>query len=610
MYADWTASGRALEQVESYVERSVLPWYANTHTETSITGAATTTLRENARKVIFKAVHCNEKDVVLFTGNGTTDAVNDFVALIELEKHCKNRRRKDVPLILTSGYEHHSNLLPWRELGAEVLTIQESATTGAVDLVDMERVLSKHRYRSVVIGSFSAGSNVTGICSDVKAIAVLMHKYGRLACFDYACVGPYLDISMNWTPENDEDAQHAYLDAVFVSAHKFAGGVGATGLLIAKRATLTRHIPVCPGGGTVLYVTGTKQAYLNDVIYRTEAGTPNIVGSIRAGLAFQIKNLVGVANIIHREKLIESKVRSAVGAHPNVALLGPPPDLTGAHRIPIMSFLIRCGKRFLHHSFVAAVMNDVYGIQTRSGCMCAGPYALRLLGYSKTEIDELMSFLPMHFYMKPGFTRLSLVYFNTEEDVDFVIAALLEVATHAWKLLPQYLFDAPSGTWQHRSRTPGVLPNLVSNFDMVSSEAAASLSPQHVLINPVCDAASVKEYYQAVLAKSREIYASAHALYQDPQYGAEDSDYEAQLYTGSKKPYSWFVFPKEVLACARAQVSSTESEWTVPEYGGEDVLVRPEKYWTNLKLSQTDSTDKAKRTVEQISFSQCSFIWW
>jgi selenocysteine lyase/cysteine desulfurase len=303
VYADWTASGRALAQVEDYIRHQVLPLYANTHTETSITGSFTTLLRENARKLIARASHCTDEDVVMFTGNGSTAAINDFVQLLELEKKCmlyhhhqgvvNKDTDKDMdnnlPLVLISSYEHHSNILPWRECGAEVVEVPESSDTGSVDLIALENILIKHKHRKTIIGSFSAGSNVTGICSNVKAIAILLHQYKALACFDYACVAPYLGIEMNWTvatsrtsdsDRSDVDTQSlAYLDAVYISTHKFTGGVGATGLLIAKRKILTRQVPVSPGGGTVLFVSSEKQTYLDDIVSREEAGTPNIIGN-------------------------------------------------------------------------------------------------------------------------------------------------------------------------------------------------------------------------------------------------------------------------------------------------------------------------------------------
>ncbi|CAM9339622.1 unnamed protein product, partial [Ectocarpus fasciculatus] len=459
VYTDWTASGKPLLQVENYIKESILPLYANTHTEASVTGAATTAAREGARDTILRAVHSTNADAVMFTGSGSTAAINDFVKLIELDKKCTTSRSTDRPLVLVSGCEHHSNILPWRECGAEVMEVLESVETGAVCLEHIRSILELNRHRSCIIGSFSAGSNVTGVCSDVNAISILLHQYGALACFDYACAAPYLDICMNWTPEDPKDTQLAYLDAVYVSCHKFVGGVGATGVLIAKKKNLTRWIPVAPGGGTVAYVTSASQVYLDDVVQRVEAGTPDILGSIRAGLAFQVKSLYGVENIHRREQAIQLKLYDAISSHPNLVLLGPPASLEGAHRLPIVSFVIKCGDKYLHHNFVSAVLNDLYGIQIRSGCMCAGPYAIRLLGLDMIKTAPLAGQLREFPYLKWGFCRLSLVYFNSDEEIDYVVQALLHVANNAWKLLPQYDFEPQSSNWTHRNQR-GVQPTV------------------------------------------------------------------------------------------------------------------------------------------------------
>ena len=211
--------------MESYIHTSVIPVYANTHTETSFTGCATTILREDARATIAKAVHCNDSDVVLFTGNGSTNAINDFTKMIEIDKKCKKSNSNDLPLVLTSGYEHHSNLLPWRDSAADVVQLGE-AVGGGPDLAQLEALLlaAKAEGRPLLVGAFSAASNVTGILTDVDAVTLLLHAHGALALWDYASAAPYLPVQMN---PRDADAARAALlakDAIYFSPHKLAGG--------------------------------------------------------------------------------------------------------------------------------------------------------------------------------------------------------------------------------------------------------------------------------------------------------------------------------------------------------------------------------------------------
>lgn len=107
--------------------------------------------------------------------------------------------------------------------------------------------------------------------------------------------------------------------------------------------------------------------------------------------------------------------------------------------MPIFSFLIRAFDRFLHFHFVSVLLNDLFGIQCRGGCMCAGPYAQRLLGLSAENNQNLeRSLLDKHEILRPGFTRLSFSYWMPAEEVAYITQAVLFVAEHGWKFLPLY----------------------------------------------------------------------------------------------------------------------------------------------------------------------------
>jgi selenocysteine lyase/cysteine desulfurase len=237
VYADYTASGRALSFIEDFVRDRVLPLYANTHTEASATGRQMTASREEARGIVHRAVNGGPDDVVVFCGSGATGAIDKLVRLLELES----------AVVFVGPYEHHSNELPWRESGAEVVTIREDAG-GHIDLAHLESELIRHADRQLKVGSFSAASNVTGIVSDVDGISAMLRRHGALACWDYAAAAPYLPIDMEGK------------DAVFLSPHKFPGGPGTPGVLVAKRSLLRRPVPSVPGGGTVVFVSPTGQS--------------------------------------------------------------------------------------------------------------------------------------------------------------------------------------------------------------------------------------------------------------------------------------------------------------------------------------------------------------
>ena len=464
-YSDYTASGRSLEFIESYIRDQVLPFYANTHTETSGTGLQTTRFREEARSIIHKAVGGSDDDVVIFCGSGATGAVNKLVDVLNIripadldERYnlASNIPANERPVVFIGPFEHHSNELPWRESIADVVTIAEDEN-GRVDMAALRSELERYKDRPLIIGSFSAASNVTGIGSNTRGISILLHQYGALSFWDFAAAGPYVCIEMNMQ-DDGPDGHLAYKDAIFLSPHKFIGGPGSPGLLVAKRAIFKNRVPAAPGGGTVSYVNPTEHAYLEDPEHREEGGTPEIIGAIRAGLAFQLKEQVGFEQIEAKERSFIQRAIKRWSKNPNISILGN----KDAWRLSIVSFQIRDqentgGKKYsyLHHNFVVALLNDLFGVQARGGCSCAGPYGHRLLGIDM-ETSKLFenSILSGCEGIKPGWVRVNFNYFIAEEVFEFIQAAVEWIAEHGWKLLPHYEFFVESGLWKHRRGLP------------------------------------------------------------------------------------------------------------------------------------------------------------
>ncbi|RLB52953.1 MAG: aminotransferase [Deltaproteobacteria bacterium] len=463
-YADYTASGRSLSFIEDFIREEVMPFYANTHSESSGTAIQTSRFREDARQIIRDSVGGAQDDVVIFCGSGATGAIHKLLGVLDLhlpggldEKYgfSKLIPADKRPVVFLGPYEHHSNELPWRESIADVVTIREN-DDGLIDLTHLEEELERYQNRPLKIGSFSAASNVTGIGSKTYDISILLHRYGALAFWDFAAAAPYVKIEMN--PEPDVAEGHlAYKDAVFISPHKFIGGPGTPGVLIAKRALFQNAVPVIPGGGTVAYVNTEEHSYLADPETREEGGTPAIVESIRAGLVFQLKEAVGQKAIHHAEKNFIDRAIAAWDKSPNIGILGN----HDAWRLSIVSFVIRHGERYLHHAYVAALLNDLFGIQARSGCSCAGPYGHRLLdiGAEQSRAFE-REILRGSEGIKPGWVRVNFNYFISDKTFEFILAAVHLVATEGWKLLPQYRFDPATGFWNHRAGRPGPAMHL------------------------------------------------------------------------------------------------------------------------------------------------------
>jgi selenocysteine lyase/cysteine desulfurase len=451
-YADWTASGRALDFVEDAIRGQVLPRYANTHTESSGTGRHTTRLREAARRQVHEAVGGTDRDVVIFTGSGATASVAKLVGLLELRLPAglADRHRlldaipaTERPVVFVGPFEHHSNELPWRESIADVVMIGEDGR-GQVDLAELEAQLVRFAGRRLRIGSFSAASNVTGIVSDADAIAALLHRHGALSFWDYSSAAPYLPIRMAASAPGAGD----HKDAVFFSPHKLVGGPQTPGVLVVRRDLVGNRVPTVPGGGTVAFVSPTGHRYLDDPAAREEGGTPGIVESIRAGLVVALKQAVGTDLIQAREQRFLRRALDRWRTNPDLELLGN----LEAERLPIVSFRVRHGDRLLHHELVVALLNDLFGIQARGGCSCAGPYGHRLLGIGPDRsraLDEQAG--RGHQGVKPGWVRVSFNYFISDAVADYLVEAVDLLATSGHRLLGDYRFDLGSGRWRHRS---------------------------------------------------------------------------------------------------------------------------------------------------------------
>ncbi|XP_042513714.1 probable cysteine desulfurase [Macadamia integrifolia] len=493
-YADHTASGRGLRCVENFILNNVLPFYGNTHTSDSYVGHKTTEMVKEASKYIKCCLGAGKDDALIFCGSGTTAAIKRLQEVMGIavpstlrDRVIKSLSSEERWLVFVGPYEHHSNLLSWRNSLAEVIEIGLD-NEGLLDMRALRSKLEAYKDSNrFMLGSFSACSNVTGIYSETRPIARLLHEFGAFACFDYAASGPYVEIDMR-------SGEVEGYDAIFLSPHKFLGGPGTPGILLMNKALykLGSSAPSTSGGGTVDFVNGFSDEhtlYCEDVEEREDAGTPPIIQKIRAAMVFWVKEFIGYDVIENQEHLYIRAALKRLLPNPNVWVLGN----TSAPRQAILSFVIfsttnspsyddmkndqngayaygddgRGSSRDLymwaesgnkrdkplHAPFVAKLLNDLFGIQARAGCACAAPYGHHLLGVQETRSLAFRSAIQMGYTgVKPGWTRVSFPYYLSTEEFEFILAAIEFIATYGQRFLPLYKFNWKNGNWSFKSR--------------------------------------------------------------------------------------------------------------------------------------------------------------
>ena len=501
VYADYTASGRQLAFVEDHL-RALAALYANAHTEDSLTGRTATGLLHQAEAAIKRAVNAGPGGKVVSVGTGSTAAIHKLQeilgvavppatldALAGAVPGGAEALRERGPVVFVGPYEHHSNEVTWREGLCTVVGVPLDGR-GQVCLDALGRALDDPRWAGrTKIGSFSAGSNVTGVLAPVREMARALHARGALALFDYAAAGPYVEVDM--TPEGDPGGR---LDAVFLSPHKFLGGPGASGLLVFDEALYRGDLaPTVGGGGTVSYVNEADHDYADDVEAREAAGTPGLFQTLRAAFALEVKRAVGVGAIRDREHRHLARALDAWGADDRVEILGP--DTGEVERLSILSFNVRDGRGgWLHPRFVTVLLDDLFGVQSRAGCSCAGPYGHRLLGigaersarYRRCIADGLGG-------LKPGWARVGLHYAMDDDEVGYVLDAVRFVAAHGARFLALYDFDLATGAWTHRDGRPAP-----PAFDLGAALGGAAVAA-------TCPPAERRRLYAEALAEAGAI---------------------------------------------------------------------------------------------------------
>ena len=443
IYTDWTASGRLYRPIEEKLTNTFGPFVANTHTETTVSGTAMTLAYHEAKQIIKRHVNANKNDVLINTGTGMTGVVNKFQRILGLKvpenlKEYLNLPTDLKPVVFVSHMEHHSNQTSWIETIADVVVIP-SNEDGLFCLEQFKQLLAKYKDRSFKIASITSCSNVTGIQTPYHEVAKIMHQNQGLCFVDFACSGPYVQIDMH--PADPE----AYLDAIFFSPHKFLGGPGTSGVLLFNKNLYKNNVPDCPGGGTVSWTNPWgEHKYIDDIEDREDGGTPGFLQVIKTALAIQLKEEMGVPNILKREHELVDYVFEQLTPIENIILLA------GQHqdRLGVISFYITD----LHYNLGVKILNDRFGIQTRGGCSCAGTYGHYLLHVDQATSQQLTCSIDQgDLTQKPGWIRMSIHPTTTTAEIEYVCQSIIELAKNHHEWAADYSYNPKKNDFTHRN---------------------------------------------------------------------------------------------------------------------------------------------------------------
>ncbi|MCU0424183.1 MAG: aminotransferase class V-fold PLP-dependent enzyme [Candidatus Kapabacteria bacterium] len=455
VYADWIASGRLYAPIERTLMEKFGPLVANTHTETTATGSTMTLAYHEAQHIIKHHVGASDDDALVMVGSGMTAALAKLHRILglkvpeQMQPYCTIPEHAR-PVVFVTHMEHHSNQTSWLETICTVEIINPDQH-GNVDLRHLDELLERYAARPIKIASVTSCSNVTGIVTPYHAIARRMHEAGGWCFVDFACSAPYLAITMH--PENPLER----LDAIFFSPHKFLGGPGTPGVLIFNKSLYTLRVPDQPGGGTVTWTNPWgEHRYIEDIETREDGGTPAFLQTIKAAMAIKLKESIGVEAIREREEVLVKRVFAALEHIPNLHLLAP----DNRERIGVFSFYIDG----MHYNLGVKLLNDRFGIQTRGGCSCAGTYGHFLLNLSHTASKAILCQLDEGTLVeRPGWVRFSAHPTMSDEECEYVLNAIRELAAHHKEWANDYVFDNNKNEYFHKAwKSPA--PALVRSW--------------------------------------------------------------------------------------------------------------------------------------------------
>ncbi len=433
VYADWIASGRLYKPIEEKMLNEFGPYVGNTHTEASITGTTMTRAYHFAHELIKKDVNAGPDDVIITEGSGMTKVVTKFQRILGLkipEQLVDYINLPDYlkPVVFITHMEHHSNHTSWLETIADVVVV-EPHENGLVDLNNLSDAVSLYINRKLIIGAFSACSNVTGIETPYHQMARIIHAAGGYCFVDFACSAPYVKIDMH--PKDPMEK----LDAIFFSPHKFLGGPGTPGVIVFDSKLYKNRVPDTPGGGTVDWTNPWgMHRFISNIEQREDGGTPGFLQAIKAALCIKLKNEMGIEKMQAREEELIKTAFTEMRKIPGLHILADNVE----KRLGAISFYIDG----IHYNLLVKLLNDRFGVQVRGGCSCAGTYGHYLLHVTPNQSKEITDKIDHgDFSEKPGWVRMSIHPTMTDDELNLIIDALKQIVENIEEWKKDYTYD-------------------------------------------------------------------------------------------------------------------------------------------------------------------------
>ncbi len=401
---DNAASTPPLRDVMEALEQ-FMPYYSSVHRGTGFKSRLSTVAYDQAHEIVARFVGADLSTNTVIFGKNTTEAINKLSFRLNLTPDS---------VVITTQLEHHSNDLPWRN-HAHVVHVR-ATPEGRLDEEDFDRQLEQYAGR-VALVAVSGASNVTGFLQPIHRLARKTHAAGAKILVDAAQLAPHRCVDM----KPDDDPEH--LDFVALSAHKMYAPFG-TGALVGPREVFLQSGPEYTGGGTIDVVTLDK-AYWAGLPERDEAGSPNVVGAVAMAVAAQTLMEAGMDNIAAHEQELVVYALERLPNVPGLKIYGETDPARASEKVGVLPFTLAGVSHFL----VAAILGYEGGIGVRSGCFCAHPYVVHLLGLPEDEAAGWrQKMLNGDRSNMPGMVRASLGCYNDTSDLDRLIEMLERIA--------------------------------------------------------------------------------------------------------------------------------------------------------------------------------------